>query len=642
MATQLQIRRGTTSQMNAFTGAEGELAVNTTTDTVHVHDGSTAGGHALAKADGSNIAAYAGSFTTLAASGAATLNTLASSGATLTGGTINGVTVGATTPSTGAFTTIAASGAITGNVTGNLTGSVLTAAQTNITSVGTLSALTVSGALTVDTNTLVVDATNNRVGINNSSPVEMLTVGSTSDTNVRVQFLSSTTGGNTIQFGDGTGAEAYSGYINYTHSDDVLAFATGGSERMRILGGSVGIGTSSPSTYDSRANNLVVGDSGDAGVTIFSGATSDARLVFAASGDTGLANGVIGYDNNNDSLAFEVAGSEAMRISGGNLGVGVSPAAWNSVTSGRTAVQVGFGSIAGRLNDIQTEFTNNAYAVGTGNTPQWAGITRWSKNQIAMASDGSIVFNNAPTVSQSTFDASPNFTWQERMRISSAGQTQVVGFNAMTMGFPAVSGGASRSGIKPTITGAGLGQLQFLVGGDNNNEATTVAAMLDSSGTLFVGKTAAGFSTDGVTVFFNGQTNITAQSDPLSINRKGSSGNAIGFYINTVACGSISVTTGSTAYNTSSDYRLKENIADADDAGSKIDSIQVRKFDWIADGAHQDYGMVAQELQAVAPEAVSAPEDPDEMMGVDYSKLVPMLVKEIQSLRARVNALETE
>ena len=84
----------------------------------------------------------------------------------------------------------------------------------------------------------------------------------------------------------------------------------------------------------------------------------------------------------------------------------------------------------------------------------------------------------------------------------------------------------------------------------------------------------------------------------------------------------------------------KENIADADDAGSKIDAIQVRKFDWKADGSHQDYGMVAQELQAVAPEAVSAPEDPEEMMGVDYSKLVPMLLKEIQSLRSRVAQLE--
>ena len=105
--------------------------------------------------------------------------------------------------------------------------------------------------------------------------------------------------------------------------------------------------------------------------------------------------------------------------------------------------------------------------------------------------------------------------------------------------------------------------------------------------------------------------------------------------------GSIVTASSATAYNTSSDQRLKENIADADDAGSKIDSIQVRKFDWKADGSHQDYGMVAQELFEVAPEAVSAPEDPDEMMGVDYSKLVPMMLKEIQSLRARIAALES-
>jgi hypothetical protein len=105
--------------------------------------------------------------------------------------------------------------------------------------------------------------------------------------------------------------------------------------------------------------------------------------------------------------------------------------------------------------------------------------------------------------------------------------------------------------------------------------------------------------------------------------------------------GSISVSTGATAYNTSSDQRLKENIADADDAGSKIDAIQVRKFDWKADGSHQDYGMVAQELQVVAPEAVHQPADSEEMMGVDYSKLVPMMLKEIQSLRARIAALES-
>jgi hypothetical protein len=51
--------------------------------------------------------------------------------------------------------------------------------------------------------------------------------------------------------------------------------------------------------------------------------------------------------------------------------------------------------------------------------------------------------------------------------------------------------------------------------------------------------------------------------------------------------------------------------------------------------------MVAQELQAVAPEAVHQPADSEEMMGVDYSKLVPMMLKEIQSLRARVSELES-
>ena len=110
----------------------------------------------------------------------------------------------------------------------------------------------------------------------------------------------------------------------------------------------------------------------------------------------------------------------------------------------------------------------------------------------------------------------------------------------------------------------------------------------------------------------------------------------------TSVIGSISLTASATSYNTSSDQRLKENIADAEDAGAKVDSIQVRQFDWKVDGAHQDYGMVAQELMTVVPEAVSGDPESDNMMGVDYSKLVPMLVKEVQSLRKRVAELEAK
>jgi hypothetical protein len=123
--------------------------------------------------------------------------------------------------------------------------------------------------------------------------------------------------------------------------------------------------------------------------------------------------------------------------------------------------------------------------------------------------------------------------------------------------------------------------------------------------------------------------------------RRSNDGHAVQFFHAGALVGSVAVTSTATAYNTSSDQRLKENIADADDAGSKVDAIQVRKFDWKADGSHQDYGMVAQELNTVAPEAVTEGDTEEDMMSVDYSKLVPMLVKEIQSLRARVAQLET-
>jgi hypothetical protein len=104
--------------------------------------------------------------------------------------------------------------------------------------------------------------------------------------------------------------------------------------------------------------------------------------------------------------------------------------------------------------------------------------------------------------------------------------------------------------------------------------------------------------------------------------------------------GTINTSGSATSFNTSSDRRLKSNIEEAASASDKIDAIQVRQFDWNVDDSHQDYGLIAQELQAIAPIAVTGNADSDEMMGVDYSKLVPMLLKEIQELRGRVAALE--
>jgi len=104
--------------------------------------------------------------------------------------------------------------------------------------------------------------------------------------------------------------------------------------------------------------------------------------------------------------------------------------------------------------------------------------------------------------------------------------------------------------------------------------------------------------------------------------------------------GTINTSGSATSFNTSSDRRLKSNIEEAASASDKIDAIQVRQFDWNADGSHQDYGLIAQELEPIEPMAVTGDADSDEMMGVDYSKLVPMLIKEIQELRSRVATLE--
>ena len=112
------------------------------------------------------------------------------------------------------------------------------------------------------------------------------------------------------------------------------------------------------------------------------------------------------------------------------------------------------------------------------------------------------------------------------------------------------------------------------------------------------------------------------------------------FYNGNGLVGSITTNGSATSFNTSSDARLKQNIVDAPAASDDIDAMQVRSFDWKVDGEHQTYGMIAQELIEVAPDAVSGDEESEEMMAVDYSKLVPMLIKEIQQLRQRVAQLE--
>ena len=152
-----------------------------------------------------------------------------------------------------------------------------------------------------------------------------------------------------------------------------------------------------------------------------------------------------------------------------------------------------------------------------------------------------------------------------------------------------------------------------------------------------------GFNASTATANSGGSFSAYTGGITLNVSHNGSAANGdayVSFRRTGTTIGSITqVSSTGGAYNTSSDARLKENIIDADAAGQLLDQIKVRQFDWRENGEHQRYGMIAQELAEVIPEVVSVPSDPDDMQGIDYSKLMPLVIKEIQDLRARVEQL---
>jgi hypothetical protein len=104
--------------------------------------------------------------------------------------------------------------------------------------------------------------------------------------------------------------------------------------------------------------------------------------------------------------------------------------------------------------------------------------------------------------------------------------------------------------------------------------------------------------------------------------------------------GTIATSGNSTAYNTTSDYRLKEDLKEIKGL-DKVSAIKVYDFKWKGTEDRMD-GVIAHELQEVIPNAVYGEKDGEEMQGVDYSKLVPVLVKAIQELSAKVDAQAAE
>jgi hypothetical protein len=174
----------------------------------------------------------------------------------------------------------------------------------------------------------------------------------------------------------------------------------------------------------------------------------------------------------------------------------------------------------------------------------------------------------------------------------------------------------------------------------------TQAMTLDANGRLLIGKTASALSTVGLEEAAGGYIQSTVTSDAsLFCNRLATDGETIKFYRQTVQVGNISVTTTATAYNTSSDYRLKESAQPLVGGLARVNALKPSVYKWKANGSAGE-GFLAHELAEVVPLAVTGDKDAVDAdgkptyQGVDLSKVIPVLVAAIQELTAEVNALK--
>ena len=110
--------------------------------------------------------------------------------------------------------------------------------------------------------------------------------------------------------------------------------------------------------------------------------------------------------------------------------------------------------------------------------------------------------------------------------------------------------------------------------------------------------------------------------------------------------GTISTDGSATAYNTSSDYRLKENVSTDWDATTRLKQLKPSRFNWKANKDKTVDGFLAHEVSSIVPEAINGEKDAvdekgnPQYQGIDQSKLVPLLTKALQESIARADALE--
>jgi hypothetical protein len=490
-----------------------------------------------------------------------------------------------------------------------------------------------------------IDAVNDRLGINTASPAVALDV-------VGAASISGdlTIADKIIHAGDTNTA------IRFPAADTVTV-ETSGAERLRVdSSGNVLVGTTSaPATASlltlSAPANTLYGTFNAAGQTYsyLTMQTSGTDFGYIGPGALDLPATMSIVAAGARSLTLGTNGAERMRItSAGNVGIGTT-----STADGRLTVQAGTSATGNSAFFNNVDGTYNPYLQIQHSS---AGVKLFNSSSFGGASNN-LIFGNGGT--------------SETMRIDGSGN---VGIGTTSPSFAsgtglAINGGAGqgRLAIKNNGTGdastdgfqiaVGTGGDVYLEQRENTFMGFSTNALermrITSDGNLLVGKTTQDFgATNGFEFYSGGGADdllilSRGSNPPLQLRRNDSDGSIQMFQRGGTTVGSISVTTTATAYNTSSDYRLKENVQPMQDALAVIAQLNPVTYTWKVDGS-DGQGFIAHELQAVVPDCVTGEKDAvdaegnPQYQGVDTSFLVATLVKAVQELKAEVDSLRAQ
>jgi hypothetical protein len=507
---------------------------------------------------------------------------------------------------------------------------------------------TITGDLTVDTSTLKVDSASNRVGIGTASPLAPFHVNGTDTTNalingvskgVRFAFNSSQS---SITGVDNTGAASFQ---PLSIGGSTLDFSLSGTTAMTLNSTGLGVGAT-PSNY--RLYVSAAFASGLNGAYIESGEFNKKSLV-------------VNHTNSGvTSNLFEVqkVGTAQFLVdSAGNVGVGVVPSA--NLDVGLTGAGTPRFRITSAFDNPIAEWQRYT---GTGSDYYGYRISGGLGN-LAFQNSNQAAIGSQTFTTRMLIDSSGNVgvgvtpsAWNSSYRALQIGATGALWQSASGFTFLSdnafVNSGASNTYITTAAASfyrqnAGVHTWWNAPSGTAGNAITFTQAMtLDASGRLLVGKAASNFATVGSEIKANGsftstQSDSTNGSTAWDTYSTGAS--AYRFYVG--MAGTVFAT--NTTISAISDARFKENIQDLDVGLGAILALKPRKFDWKAGKGKDikgDRGFIAQEFEQVFPQLVdewrdNAPEGEAPYKSVRQD-LIPVLVKAIQELTARVEALE--